>query len=44
MISLTWDADKNGVWNGNIKGVDDYLYRLQERELSESSGTAGLLN
>ena len=43
VTSLTWDADKDGVWNGNIKGVDDYLYWLQERDLSESSGTAGLL-
>lgn len=24
--SLTWDMDENGEWNGNIKGVDDYLF------------------
>ena len=26
--SLTWDQDGEGEWNGNIKGVDDYLVSL----------------
>lgn len=30
--SLTWDTDEKGEWNGNIKGVDDYLFDLKGKK------------
>lgn len=32
-VPVTWDMNAdNTVWNGNIKGFDDYLYSLSEEE------------
>jgi hypothetical protein len=28
---LTWDLDEEGDWAGNVKGVDDYLYALDNK-------------
>ena len=30
---VEWDADSDGIWLGNYKGVDDWLTRGQERGL-----------
>lgn len=30
--SLTWDIDEEGEWNGKIKGVDDYLITIKNKE------------
>ena len=30
--SLTWDLDGEGYWGGNLKGVDDYLLDLINKE------------
>ena len=30
--SLTWDLDGEGDWGGNLKGVDDYLLDLINKE------------
>ena len=29
---LTWDTDANGRWKGNIKGIDDYLFGLSQKQ------------
>lgn len=29
---LTWDMDEDGDWAENVKGVDDYLFDLQQKE------------
>ena len=28
---MVWDMDKEGEWNGDIKGIDDYYYDLHNR-------------
>lgn len=28
---LTWDTDEGGNWAGHMKGVDDYLYGLEQK-------------
>lgn len=33
--TLTWDTDSDGDWAGNIKGVDDYLYDLEQKKIKE---------
>lgn len=30
--TLTWDTDSDGNWAGNVKGVDDYLYDLEQKK------------
>lgn len=30
--TLTWDMDSDGDWAENVKGVDDYLYDLEQRK------------
>lgn len=29
---LTWDTDAKGGWKGNIKGIDDYLFGLSQKQ------------
>lgn len=29
---LTWDTDAKGSWKGNIKGIDDYLFGLSQKQ------------
>lgn len=35
--TLTWDLDDEGEWAGNIKGVDDYLFSLEQNKQSIST-------
>ena len=30
--TLTWDMDSDGDWAENVKGVDDYLYDLEQKK------------
>ena len=30
MSRILWDADKNGEWNGRVKGIDDYYYEIKK--------------
>ncbi|MCX4335356.1 MAG: hypothetical protein OSJ55_10850, partial [Bacteroidales bacterium] len=30
--TLTWDMDSDGDWAENVKGVDDYLYGLEQKK------------
>ena len=32
MSRMVWDMDSYGEWNGQIKGIDDYYYVLQNTE------------
>lgn len=29
--TLTWDTDEKGRWKENIKGIDDYLFSLPQK-------------
>lgn len=29
--ALTWDTDEDGDWAEHVKGVDDYLYDLKQK-------------
>ena len=29
---ISWDADTDGLWLGNYKGVDDWIYRQAPEE------------
>ena len=33
MHPLRWDMDKNGFWKGEFKGLDDFLYSYEPKEL-----------
>ena len=33
--TLTWDTDGDGDWAENVKGVDDYLYDLKQKNSGE---------
>lgn len=35
--TLTWDMDSDGDWAENVKGVDDYLYDLEEKKQEQTS-------
>ncbi|MEZ3446778.1 MAG: hypothetical protein K1W30_16930 [Lachnospiraceae bacterium] len=30
--TLTWDMDNDGDWAEHVKGVDDYLYDLEQKK------------
>ncbi len=30
--TLTWDMDDDGDWAEHVKGVDDYLYDLEQKK------------
>ena len=30
--TLTWDTDNDGDWAEHVKGVDDYLYDLEQKK------------
>ena len=30
--ALTWDTDEDGDWAGHVKGMDDYLYDLEQKK------------
>lgn len=31
-MRISWDTDEKGLWLGNYKGVDDWLYRKPPQE------------
>ena len=32
MNRMVWDMDENGEWNGKLKGIDDYLAAIKQKE------------
>jgi len=30
--TLTWDLDEDGDWAEHVKGVDDYLFQLEQNK------------
>ena len=36
MKMLTWDCDVEGDWAEHVKGVDDYLYGLEQKKKESS--------
>ena len=32
MNRMVWDMDENGEWNGKLKGIDDYLVAIKQKE------------
>ena len=35
--TLTWDMDNDGEWAEHVKGVDDYLYDLEQKKQEQIS-------
>lgn len=32
MNRMVWDMDESGEWNGKLKGIDDYLAAIKQKE------------